>query len=72
MDMHYHKNPCPRDNEIYNFSRLFISHHQNILSLSYLCLRLKKKIFKEAMHFHCITQYIYGHALAHAPMIFTI
>ena len=27
MDMHYHKNPCPRDNEIYNFGRTFLSHH---------------------------------------------
>ena len=47
----WHKTPCPRGNETYNFSRLFIGHDNIILNLSDLCLGLKK-IFKEIMHFH--------------------
>ena len=42
----------PRRYETYNFSTLFIVHHYNILSLSDLCLRLEKKIFKYIRHFH--------------------
>ena len=38
--------PLPRGNEIYNFGRLFLSHHYFILSLSDLCLGVKKRIFK--------------------------
>ena len=50
-----HKNPCPVGHEIYNFSRPFLGHHYNILSLSDLCLGVKKNIFKEIMNFHYMT-----------------
>ena len=50
-----HKNPCPGGHEIYNFGRLKLGHHNKILSLSGLCLREEKKIFKEIMHFHYTT-----------------
>ena len=45
--------PLPRD-EIYNFSRPFLGHHYCILSItmSDLCPREEKKIFKEIMNFH--------------------
>ena len=56
--------PLPRGNEIYNFDRPFLGHHHYILSLSDLCLGVKKKIFKEKMHFHYMT---YGHDLAKDP-----
>ena len=46
------KNPCPRRHEIYNFGRPFLGHHDHIPNLIDLCLELKKKIFKEIMHFH--------------------
>ena len=36
-----------------------------ILSLSDLCLGVEEKIFKEIMHFHCMT---YGHTLAQEPL----
>ena len=41
--------------EIYNFGSNFFGHHHYILSLSDLCLGVKKKIFKEIMHFHYMT-----------------
>ena len=50
-----HKNPSPGGHEIYNFGRPFLGHHHYILSLSDLCLRVKKKIFKGIMHFHYTT-----------------
>ena len=46
-----HNSPWSRGSETYNFRSLFIGHHDNILSLSDLCLGLKK-IFKEINHFH--------------------
>ena len=53
----WHKTPCPGDHETYNFSRLFIGHHYNILSLSDLCLGLVigRRFFKEIVHFPYIT-----------------
>ena len=50
-----HKNSCARGHEIYNFGRPFLGHHYYIFGLSDLCLRVKKKIFKEIMHFHYMT-----------------
>ena len=40
------KNPCPGGNEIYNFGRPFLGHHNYILTMSVLCLGVEK-IFKE-------------------------
>ena len=51
----YHKNPCLGGNEIYNFGRTFLCNHHYILSLSDLCLRVKKKNFKGIMHFQYMT-----------------
>ena len=45
---------CPGGHEIDNFGRPFLGHHHYILSLSDLCLRVKK-IFKRIMHFHFMT-----------------
>ena len=64
----WHKTPCPGGHETYNFSRLFIGHHNIILNLSDLCLGLKKKIFKEIMHFHYMTYIITSHGLAQKPV----
>ena len=50
-----HKNPGPPGHEIYNIGRPFLGHHYYILGLSYLCLGIKKKIFKEIMQFHYMT-----------------
>ena len=50
-----------RGYEIYNFGRLFLSHHYSALSLSESCLRVEKKIFKEIMHFYFMK---YNHAPA--------
>ena len=47
-----HKTPGPAGHEIFNFGRPFLGHHNNILSLSILCLEEEKKTFKEIMHFH--------------------
>ena len=55
MAILWHKNPCPRGHEIYNFGRPFLGHHYYILGLSDLCLGIEKKIFKEIMHFHYMT-----------------
>ena len=41
-----HKNPCPESHEIYNFVRPLLGHHYYILSLSDLCMGVKKKILK--------------------------
>ena len=49
------KNHCPGGHEIYNLGRPFFGHHYYLLSLSDLCLGVKKKIFKGIMHFHYIT-----------------
>ena len=45
----------PRGHEIYNLGRPFLSHHYYILSLSDLCMGVKKIFFKETMRFHYIT-----------------
>ena len=47
----------PVGHESYKFGRPFLGHHYNLYvhSLSDLCLRVKKKIFKEIMHFHYVT-----------------
>ena len=50
-----HKNPCPGSHKIDNFCRPILCHHQYILSLSFLSLGVKTKIFKEIMHFHYMT-----------------
>ena len=42
---HYHKNPCPRGHENYNFGKPLLGHHYFILSLFDLCLGVQKKIF---------------------------
>ena len=47
--------PLPRGHEIYNFGRPSLGHHYYILGLSDLCLGVEKKIFKEIMHFYCMT-----------------
>ena len=39
----YCKSPCPRGHEIYNFDRDFLGNYHYILSLSDLCLGVKKK-----------------------------
>ena len=51
-----HQNPCPGGHDSYNFGRPFLGHHYYyLLSLSDLCPRVKKKVFKEIMHFHYMT-----------------
>ena len=62
----HHRNPCPRGHEIYNFGRSFLAHHYYIFSLSARCTGVKKKIFKEIMHFHCMT--IYDHTPSQEPL----
>ena len=61
--LHFHymakpqkKNPCPGGHEIYTFGRLFLGHHYYKLSLFEPCPRVEKKILKEIMHFHYMTQ----------------
>ena len=49
-----HKNP-PKGHEIYNFSEPFLGHHNYLLSLSVLCPGIEKKLSKEIIHFHYIT-----------------
>ena len=51
----YHKDPCPRVHEIYNFGRTFLGHHYYILILSDICMGVEKKIFIEIMHVHYMT-----------------
>ena len=65
----WHKTPCPGVYETYDLNWLFISNNYIILNLSDLCLGLKKipreivhfhyttykEIFKEIMHFYCMT-----------------
>ena len=53
-----HKNPCQWGHESYNFGRPFLDLYHFILSLSDLCLGVKKKIFKEKMHFHYMTHMV--------------
>ena len=48
-------NSCPGGYEIYNLGRPYLSHIDYILSLSDLCLGVKKKNFKGIMHFHYMT-----------------
>ena len=55
MPTPYSKNPCPGGHESYNSGRPVLGHHHYILSFSDLCLGVKKKIFKEIMHFHYMT-----------------
>ena len=50
-----HKNTCPGGHEIYNFGRNLLGQYYYIISFSDLCLGVEKKIFKELMHFHCMT-----------------
>ena len=45
MTTPHHKTPFPGVHETYNFGRPVLSHHYSILSLSDLCLEVKKKIF---------------------------
>ena len=47
--------PLPRGHESYNFGRPFLGHHHYIHSFSDLCLKVKKKILREIMHFHYMT-----------------
>ena len=47
-----HKKLCPSGHEIHNFGIPFLSHHFFTLSLSELCPRLEKKIFKEIHKFY--------------------
>ena len=47
--------PLPLSHESYIFVRPFIGHHYFINSLSDLCMGVEKKIFKEIMHFHFMT-----------------
>ena len=67
-------NPCPIGHEIYSLSRLVIGHHFKILSLSDLCLRLKKRILETNYAFSIYD--LYGHAYHKNPcpgvMKFTI
>lgn len=51
FDTPKHMNLCPRGHDIYTLSKLFIGHHYNILSLSYLCMGQEKKIIKEIIKF---------------------
>ena len=37
--------PLPGGHEIYNFGKPFLGHHYYILSFSYVCLGVLKKIF---------------------------
>ena len=39
--------PFPRGSESYNFGRLFLGHHYYIISLSNICMGVKKKNFKK-------------------------
>ena len=55
MTTPWHKNPCPRGHEIYNFGRPFLGHHYYILGLSDLCLEVERKILKEIIYFHYMT-----------------
>ena len=50
-----HRNPSLGNHEIYNSGRPFLGHHYYSLSLSELCPRVEKKIFKEIIHFHYMT-----------------
>ena len=67
--------PCPSTgtpalgfNKFTKFGIFFIGHHYCIvlLSLSYLFPGVKKKIFKEIVHFHYND--LYGHTLAQEPL----
>ena len=49
------KNPCPEDNSIYNFCKLFLGHHYYTFNLSDVCLSEEKKILKEIMHSYSLT-----------------
>ena len=47
--------PCFGGHKIYNFGRLFLSHHYYNPSLSDPCLGVENKIFNEIMHFKYMT-----------------
>ena len=49
-----HKNPCLGGHGSYNFCRALLGHY-HIHSLSDLCLRVQKKIFKGIKYFYFIT-----------------
>ena len=49
MDTPKYKNPCPAGHKIDIFCSPFLVHHYYILNLSELCLRVKRKIFKEIL-----------------------
>ena len=51
-----HQNPSPGGHEIYSFDINFLGHNNYILSLSDLCMGVKRN-----NAFHCMT---YGHAPA--------
>ena len=54
IHIHYNDSYSHGVHEIYNFGRPFLGHDYYILSLSDLCLGVKK-IFKGTMHFHFMT-----------------
>ena len=64
--------PCPRGQEIYNLSRIFLGYYYNILNLSELCLGVEKKIIKEIMHFHYMYMTYSTRTPAPGVMKFTI
>ena len=64
----YHRNPCPRGHEIDNFGRGFLAHHYLMFSLTAGFTGVKKKIFKEIMHFHHVTIDVYDHTLSQEPL----
>ena len=49
-----HKNLCPGGLEIYNFNRSFLGYQHYKLNLSDLCLRVKRKILNEIMHYNLV------------------
>ena len=51
----YDKNSYLLGHEIYNFGRPILGRQYYIINLSDICPDVKKKTFKEMMHFHCMT-----------------
>ena len=45
----------PGGYEIFYFDRLSLTHQYYLVSLSYLCPGVEKKVLKEIMHFHYMT-----------------
>ena len=50
-----HKNPCHRGHKRSYCGRPCLGYHNYIVSLTDVCLEVKKKIFKGIMHFHYMT-----------------